>query len=171
MLDHDHDGLSCTFDDLVVKPGNIIDPGNTNNVPGIIITTGEGIQLETPWISAQIVETPDYATMRNVHQATITVAIMCLHFDPDMTAMMSDEVMALLVSAEPYLWEAWEWMLLYRPQGQSSPKLARKATDPEAFENYYESVASVQVQYEYSTVTRQESRRMQDYMILPARDE
>lgn len=168
MTDHAHDGLTCTFDDLTVKPGNIIDPGNTNNVPGIIITTGEGIQLETPWINAQIVETPDYATIGNVHQATVTITIMCLHFDADMVAMMSDEVMALLVSAEVPLWQAWGWMLLYRPLGQTSPRLARKATDPEAFENYYESSANVQIQYEYSTVTRQESRRMQDYMLVPA---
>lgn len=167
MID-DESGLACDLDNLTIRPGNIIDPGNTNNVPGIIVTTGEGVRLEQPWLTSQMIDEPDYATMKNIHQATVDIALMCLHFDADMAAKMSDEVLALVVSNEVPLFTAWEWLLLYSPAGQTSPKLARKATDPEAFENYYESIVQLKLTYEYSTITRVESRRMQDYTLSGA---
>lgn len=164
MIDGDS-GLDCDLDKFTIRPGNIIDPGNTNNVPGIIVTTGEGVRLEQPWITSQMIDEPDYATMKNIHQATVDIALMCLHFDADMVAKISDEVLALVVSNEVPLFTAWEWLLLYTPSAQTSPKLARKAENPEAFENYYESIVQLKLTYEYSTITRVESRRMQDYTL------
>lgn len=164
------DDLACEVDKFTVKPGAIIDPGNTNNVPGIIITTGDGINYETPWIHAQINRQPDFATDKNVHLAKVNMTMVCLHFDADIVAKISDEVMACLTAYEVLFQETWNWLQLWRPVQQTSPQLARKAQDPEAFENFFESRVVVELTYEYGNVLRRESRRMQDYMLLPVGD-
>lgn len=157
--------LACKIDKFHIAPGAVIDPGNTNMVPGIIITTGDGVSLDTPWISAQVERTPDYATTRNVHLASVPMTMICYEYDADLCAKISDAVLYALVTAEPMFFETWNWLVQYRPKQQTSPQLSRKATDQESFENFYESRVVVEVQYEYGTVTRRESRRMQDYTL------
>lgn len=162
----DDGALNCELDKFIITPGATVDPGNTNHVPGIIVTTGEGVQLSTEWLQNQILYDPDFATLQNTHRAEVTMGFLCLHFDPDMVARISDEVLALVVSSELLLRQAWEWLIEYQPKGQTSPKLARKATDQDAFENYYEATVNLQLVYQYSTITRIESRRMQDYDLV-----
>lgn len=160
--------LACRISDgdgLHIAPGSVIDPGNTNMVPGIIITTGDGISLDRPWLMAQVERNPDFATVHNVHLATVNMTFVCYDFDADICAKMSDAVMFAMVSIEPMLLETWPWLKQYRPKQQTSPQLSRKATDQNAFEDFYESRVIVELLYEYVTVTRRESRRLQDYGI------
>lgn len=159
------DDLACEIDKFTIQPGNIIDPGNTNHVPGIIITTGEGISYETPWMQAQMLRSPDFATARNVHSAKVNMTFSCLHFDADVVAKISDAILAFGVSSEILLFETWNWLKYWHPVQQTSPHLARKAQEPEAFENYYEAQVIFELSFEYGTITRRESRRMQDYVL------
>ncbi len=155
--------LECRLDGMHIVPGAVIDPGNTNNVPGIVITTGEGVNMDRPWLIAQVDKEPDFATQENVHWATVNMTFVCLDFDADICAKIADAVMFALVSIEPMLLETWRWLKQYKPKQQTSPQLARKATDQNAFEDFYESRVIVELQYVYATLTRRESRRMQDY--------
>lgn len=158
--------LACRVKDgdgFHISAGSVIDPGNTNMAPGIIITTGEGVSMDRPWLRAQIDNMPDFATHENVHMATCNMTFMCLDFDADVCAKIADAVMFALVSIEPMLLETWRWLKQYKPKQQTSPQLARKAQDPNVFEDFYESRVIVELQYVYVTTTRRESRRMQDY--------
>ena len=159
--------LECKLDKLHISPGTVIDPGNTNMVPGVLITTGDGINYEKPWINSQWVAEPDYASMRLTHMAKVNMTFVCSDYDPDVVAKISDEVMAALVGLEPLLYDTWNWLKDYKPVQQTSPQLAKKGAEQDSYDNYYESRVIFEVTYEYATETRIESRRMQDFMLQP----
>lgn len=162
MLGPWEDALECVANGkLKIEPGTAVDPGNTENVPSIIVSTGEGLQLSKPWIGApQGNLGGDYSTQINMHQCDVAVNFLVRHFNADIADQMADALMMLLIGSEQQIRNTWTWVVDYAPVNQTEAKRARQAQDPESFEEWYEARVAVKLTYIMSVAVRQESKRI-----------
>lgn len=166
------DALSCrTWSDdpakrnINIEAGARTDPGDTENVPGITISLSEGINFQRAGLSNQTPQNPDFSSEANVYLATSKVQFVCRDYDANIAGMMADALLMFLVSIEQHLRQTYRWLGIYHPLNQTEPRREKKATDPEAFEDWYESVLTMELTYTYSTFTAIESKRLKDYSI------
>lgn len=170
MLGPWKDALACLpANKLKIYAGSSVDPGDTENVPSIVVSTGEGIQLQRPWLRApQGNVGGDFSTDVNMHICDVTLSFKVRHYDSDIADMMADALMMLLIGAEQQVRRTWTWVSDYVPTAQTEAKRARQATDPEAFEDWYEATVALKLTYVMSVTVRQESKRMAEIVQKPS---
>lgn len=156
--------LACvTKNKLKIYSGSSTDPADTENVPSIVVSAGEGLQLSCPFLRApQGNVGKDYSTEINMHQCEVMLTFLIRHYDSDIADMMADALMMLLIGAEQQVRRTWTWVIAYLPTAQTEAKRARQATDPDAFEDWYEARVSIKLIYIMSVTVRQESKRLEE---------
>ena len=167
------DAVGClTYSDsekdsaLHIAPGGTHDPGNTENVPGILVSIGDGISYSKEWIDAKGTTSPDFASHTNVRTATVKLTFIHRHIDAEIAGIMCDLTTMFITAIEEKIRRTFNWVRGYDIDSQTEPKRARKATDPEAFEDFYESMSTLTIVYTYSVFVAEESKRLKDYSIM-----
>lgn len=155
------DALGCLRESKInIQAGSRLDPADTENVPGILISCGEGLQFEKPTLSAQVQGSPDFSRVDNVHQAKVTIQFTCRHYDGNIAGYMSDALVMFFCAIEPVLRDTYHWVDEYKPVQQTEPRRSRKVENPEAFEDFYESVFTLEIWYTHIAVLHLESLRL-----------
>lgn len=172
MLGPWKDALACLpSNKLKIYAGSSVDPGDTENVPSIVVSAGEGLQLSKPWLGApQGNLGGDFSTQINMHQVDVTLSFKVRHYDSDIADMMADALMMLLIGSEQQILRTWTWVRDYAPVGQTEAKRARQATDPEAFEDWYEATVSLKLIYDMKVTVRLESKRIAEVVMKSRRE-
>lgn len=143
-----------------IKPGGVDDPGDTESVPGILISCGkEGITYEPFAMGLYTSFTPDTAGRTISYKSAVNVSFVCRHKDADVSAMMSDYVLFVLASATPLFYNTFSWILNYIPTQQTEPTLTQKS-QTEGASQWYESTVIVRLDYEYAIASYEESKRI-----------
>ena len=166
-MDDFSDELSCltwspdsSESSIYIKPGGVNDTGDTESVPGIIITCGkEGISYEPVGMGLYSSFTPDTAGRTISYKSYVNISFVCRHKDADVSAMVSDYVLFVLVSATPLFYTTFSWLLNYVPVQQTEPTLTQKS-QTEGASQWYESTVIVRLDYEYAIASYIESKRL-----------
>lgn len=146
---------------ITIKPASVNDPGNTEVVPGIIISCGkEGISYSRVGISSVGAESPDTASHYRNRIAKVKMQFVCNAYDADVACYMSDYLMLFLSAMEPKLRETFGWLLDYDPSNQTEPTLTQKV---QGDTKWYESVVVVDIAYVFSVFVSRESKRLKDF--------
>ena len=158
------EALACvTKNKLKIYSGSSTDPADTENVPAIVVSSGDGLQLSCPFLRApQGNIGGDYSTEVNMHQCDVAITFLVRHYDSDIADMMADALMMLLIGSEQQIRQTWPWIIAYLPTAQTEARRARQATDPEAFEDWYEARVTIKLIYMMSVTVRQESKRLEE---------
>lgn len=155
------ENLKCLADGIKVQPGSVADPGDTENIPAVLISIAEGIQFQRPWMVSDPVVSPDYSTHKNFNIGTVKITFACRHYDASIAGMIADAITMYLTGMETLIRETYHtWLMDYKPVIVTEPKLAQKATDPNSFENWYESTVVFELQFSYIITARRESKRL-----------
>lgn len=155
------ENLECLANGIKVEPGSVADPGNTENVPGVIISIPEGIEFSREWMDADPAPSPDYSTHYNTNIGKVRVIFVCRHYDANIAGMMADAVTMYLTGMETLLKETYHtWLMDYKPVTVTEPKRARKAENQNAFENWYEATSVFELTFTYIILARRESKRL-----------
>lgn len=149
---------------LSISAASVQDPGNTEQVPGIIVSCDQGVQFERPWLSSEGASSPDFSSNERLWIAKVNLKFMCKHYDADVACMMSDFTTMFLAAIEPVLRETFNWILDYKPAAQTEPTLTQK-TQTEDATKWYESTVNFELNYRYSVFTARESKRIKDYSL------
>lgn len=149
---------------LNIAPSSTIDPGDTQNVPGILISLGQGVQYTHPAMQPYINEAPDTSEISLTSIASADITILCRDKDADVCCMMGDLCTLFLFAMTERLYNTWSWLRTYQIQGQTEPKItqAEGGTDDT---KWYESTITIKIEYEYSVFTARESKRMKDFSL------
>lgn len=158
--------LSCrTYSDdkdknqLSIEPASVINPGNTQNVPGILISVPEGMQFRRTSLNPIKTFSPDFASSNQITTGTAVVAFTCRDEDADIACLMADLMMLVVMSARDAAIKAWHhWLLDYEVLGQTEPKLVKNDDDPSNY--WYESVVTLKLSLAWGAVVSVESKRM-----------
>lgn len=152
---------------LKIGAASVLDPGDTEQVPGILISCGkEGVSYERPGISSKGAESPDTAAQYRNYIATAKVQFVCKAFDADVACMMADYLVLFLSAIEPRLRETFGWLLDYRPLNQTEPTLTQKSQS-DSTTKWYEAIVTMDIAYSYSVFVSRESKRLKDFTIEP----
>lgn len=155
---------------LQIQPGSVQDPGDTAQVPSIMVSCGqEGVQLKPYAMSPEVRVSPDTSSHQRVWSATVNITIVCRAWDADVACIMSDFVLMFLTAMEPKLRSTFGWLREYKPINQTEPVLA-SAVQTEDATKWYESKVTMELEYTYSVFVALESKRLKDYSVetLPA---
>ena len=150
---------------LSISAGSVQDPGDTQNVPGVLISMGEqGVQLQSVGHSALGSMSLDFARGNWTRLATVSVNFVCRHQNADIACLMSDYMLMCLTAIESKLRDERGWIRNYNPVSQTEPKLTSLGQEGNS-NKWYESVVTVQVEYEYRVQVAEESKLMKDFSV------
>lgn len=168
------DALSClTYSDeaknskLTIKPSTTNDPGDTEDIPGIVISLEEGVKYDQVGMSPIARESEDTANWQQSLLATTNINIISRNYDADVCCVMSDINALFLFSLYQRLFETWNWLRDYSLVTQTEPKMAQTAEEDPT--KWYESRVVVKLAFEYNTFTARESKRLKDFSVQPDR--
>lgn len=153
-------------DQIYISSGSSADPGDTEQVPGIIISCDkQGVALNRPWINSKGAESPDTSSHNRVYVGKVTMQFTCMHFDADVACIMADYVLLFITALEQVIKETFLWLLDYKPVNQTEPTLTQKV-QTEGASKWYESVVSLELDYEYAVFLARESKRLKDFELV-----
>lgn len=156
---------------ISIQPASVIDPGNTENVPGILVeASDEGMQLKKLAMSPEGKESKDYSATVEMWQGDVTIQFKCLNLDGDVACLMADALLMFLTAVRKRVLSVIPWMKEYEPLGETAPVLKRSEQDDTSSTRWYESVVSVKISFIYSVYVAIESKRLKDFS-LHARDD
>jgi hypothetical protein len=142
-----------------------MDPGDTEQVPGILISCGkEGVSFDRPGISSKGAESPDTSAHYRNYLASAKLQFVCKAFDADVACMMADYLVLFLAAIEPRLRETFGWLMDYKPLNQTEPSLTQKAQS-DTTTKWYEAVVTMDIAYSYSVYVARESKRLKDFTV------
>lgn len=167
------DALSCrTYTDnpetnkISIEPASVINPGNTQNVPGVLVAVPEGFQFERKSLSPVASHSPDFASSSQITMGTATVTFTCRDTDADMACLMADLLMLTVMAARDAAMDAWRtWLLDYEVMGQTEPKLVKQEDDTSIY--WYESVVTLKLSLAWGARVSVESKRMTGATLAP----
>lgn len=152
---------------LKVAPATVVDPGSTENVPGVLIQCGEeGMQFTKVSMEPEMNETPDFAAHEEVWQFDCSVQFRCMDRDADIAGMMAEAIMLFVVALRPKLYRTLQWLKDYVPVSVSEPRLTKNDLDDTSSDRYYESIAAVKITGTYRVYVAEESKRLKDFSII-----
>ena len=155
---------------ISIQPASVIDPGDTQNVPGILVAVPEGFQFQRRSMNPIASRSPDFASSQQITTGVATVSFTCRDKDADIACLMADLSLLVLMAARDAAFKAWgAWLLDYEVLGQSEPRLVRNEDDPKIY--WYESVVTLRLSLVYGAAVSVESKRMTGgsvYAILPS---
>lgn len=151
---------------ISISPTTVVDPGDTENIPGILVQAGDdGMQFEPAGLTSDVNESTDYASHEEVWKTTVQMQFVCRDKDADVAGIMSDAVMLFLVALRPKLFRTLSWLREFDPVSVTEPKIAKNELDDTSTDRWYESVASVKITAEYRVYVAEESRRLKDFSL------
>lgn len=157
-----------TKSQLQIQAASVMDPGDTEQVPGILISCGkEGVSYERPAISSKGTESPDTAAHYRNYTSNVKLQFVCKAFDADVACIMSDYLILFLAAIEQRLRETFGWLLDYKPLNQTEPAMTQK-TQSDTTTRWYESVVVLDLTYVYSVFVARESKRLKDFTVEPS---
>lgn len=166
------DALGClTYSDdekdsnISINPGSTVDPGNTENIPGILVKVDGGVNFAEVAFSPIASESEDTSNWQQSLHATANINILSRNYDADICCVMGDINMLFLFSLYQRLFETWNWLRGYTIKTQTEPKLTQ--VDEEDPTKWYESSVVIELKYEYNTFAARESKRLKDYTLNP----
>lgn len=175
IVDSDEYGeaLACrTYSDdpnqtqVSIEPASVINPGNTQNVPGILIAVPDGFQFQRRSIHPTAAAAPDFSATSQITTGTASLTFTCRDRDADISCLMADLVMVVLAAARDSAFQAWHtWLLDYEVVSQTEPKLVRNEDDPKTY--WYESVVTLKLSLSWGVRVAVESKRMTGYSVHP----
>jgi hypothetical protein len=150
---------------IQIQPGSVQDPGDTMQVPSIMVSCGqEGIQMKPYAMSSETHISPDTSSHQRVWSATANMTIVCRAWDADVACIMSDFVLMFLTAMEPKLRATFGWLREYKPVNQTEPALTN-AVQAEDATKWYESKVVIELEYVYSVFVALESKRLKDFSV------
>lgn len=149
--------------ELYISAGSEMDPGDTEQVPGLIISMGEeGVALEKIGVDTVGRHSSDMSSRTATYMANVTVKILCRHTDADVACMLSDYVMLYLTAMEDKFRNSVGWLKDYSMLAQTEPKLASSGQEGSSAK-WHESTVALRLKYEYSIFIAEESKRLKDF--------
>ena len=152
-----------TTNRLEIAPSSVINPGNTQNVPGILISFQNGVTYNPVAVSPEINESEDTGSTEFISLASTELTILCRDFDADICCAMGDLCAMFLFAMYERLMDTWSWLKIYRLVSQSEPKITSKSDTDTT--KWYESTVTFHLEYDYRVFVGRESKRMKDFSI------
>lgn len=151
--------------ELTISPASIVDPGDTEHVPGVTVSCSqEGVTYDRLGLSATVQESPDTALHFREYTAQTKLQFVCSAFDADTACIMADYLMLFLTAIEQKLKETFSWLLEYKPQVQTEPKLSQQSQAENSMK-WYEATVIFDLAYLYSVTVARESKRLKDFSV------
>lgn len=144
---------------IAIQPGTVLDPGDTENVPGILIQCKDGVQFETPGLRPDMVGSEDYSRHVFVNMAHTTITFLCRHKDADTVCAMCDLVTLFLSALYPRLMDE-SWPQLRHLQLVSQTEPAMQSAPGDTATKWYEASVAIKLSYEYNVFGARESHRL-----------
>lgn len=137
------------------------DPANTQNIPGIFISLGEGVDFNFDVLNNQYVSSRDFARETYVTLGTVNLIVKCSDKDADVSCAMADACLLFLTAIRKHLMSSWGWLKQYKIVKQTEPKLQQ--ISEESATKWYDSSLVIQIVYQYSIDIDIESKRLKDF--------
>lgn len=143
------------------------DPSDTNNVPAVVLSLGEGISYDIPVINDVVDSDPSHAVFSTHSIGTAIVTVNCKARSADEACMLSDLVAMFITAVKVRVASAWgRWLRDYRLVRQTEPVL--KQTGSESSVVWYESSVAFRLSFGYNVRTVQESKRLKGSSVYGA---
>lgn len=148
---------------LTISPETNFDPGDSELIPGIYISLGEGVSYQMPAMQPYLNESPDTSTTELATMASTSITIKCLDKDAHISCLMADMCAMFLFAMTERLFDTWSWLRNYQLQAQSEP--TKKTAEGNDDTHWYESTLVFKIEYEYRVFTARESKRLKDFSV------
>ena len=148
---------------LTISPETNFDPGDSELVPGIYISLGQGVSYQAPSMQPYVNESLDTASTELSTLASTTITVKCLDKDAHISCLMADMCTMFLFAMTERLHDTWSWLRIYQLQGQSEP--VKKSSEGNDDTHWYESSVVFKIEYEYRVFTARESKRLKDFSV------
>lgn len=151
--------------EIYIHAASVFDPGDTEQVPGIIVSMGErGVQMQKAGWDTTATRTSDFSGRTVFYIASVDVVVTCRHANADVSCMMGDYVALYLAVLEDKLRNSKGWLTDYELVGQTEPKLVSLNQESSA-STWFESTVTLRLKYNYSAFAAQESKRLKDFSL------
>lgn len=148
---------------LSINPGSVVDPGDAQNVPGILVSIPEGIKYNKAGMQPVSFISPDTSTTTQVALAETQIVFLIRDYDADICSYMGDLIAMFLFAIKYRLFETWSWLNEFDLEIQTEPKITTK--DETEATQWYESKVVFKLVYSYSVFVARESKRLKDYTL------
>lgn len=146
---------------LQINAAGAFDPYDTNNIPGITISLGDGVEFNTPAINPTYISSRDFARETTVSLGTANIQITCRDKNADISCAMADACLLFCTAIRKTLFNTWGWLKEYRIIKQTEPKLNKISEESNL--QWYDSSLVIQIVYQYSIDIEIESKRLKDF--------
>lgn len=141
------------------------DPADTNNVPGIFVSLGDGVSYQFDALSDIHTSSINYSKQTVDTLGTAQVTIKCSAEDADVSCAMCDTCMMFMMGTKPKVMKAWKgWLRDYRVIRQTEPALQSLSGGDSTYK-WYDSTLVIQLIYHYSVDTVHESKLLKGFTI------
>lgn len=137
-------------------------PSDTEHVPGITVSLGDGVNFGLNVINDTMVTSDDTARLTSMTQGTVNITIKCSDYDPDVSCAMADACMLFIMGTKPRVMEVWGWISDYRVVKQTEP-IRSQLSGEDTSTPWYDSTLVIQLTYDYAVDIELESKRLKDY--------
>lgn len=148
---------------ISIQPGSAQDPGDTQNIPGILIQSEQGLKFEMVGISPLSSMSEDTSRYTNSCLVHTNIKFLCRHKDADICCAMGDLITLFMFALHPRFFEIWGWLRKLDLVSQSEPAMQTHPSDSSV--KWYESSVVISLIYEYNVFGARESKRLKDYTI------
>ena len=153
---------------LSINPGSVVDPGNAQNVPGILVSIPEGIKYNKVAMQPDSFMSPDTSTSTLTSIAETQIVFLIRDYDSDICSYMADLIALFLFAMKYKLFETWGWLNEFDLEMQTEPKITTK--DETEATQWYESKVVFKLVFNYSVFVGRESKRLKDYTLYTKYD-
>lgn len=153
---------------LSINPGSVVDPGDAQNVPGILVSIPEGIKYNKVAMQPEIHISPDTSTTTQVALAEAQIVFLIRDYDADICSYMGDLIALFLFAMRTRLFNTWNWLSDFDLEMQTEPKITTK--DETEATQWYESKVVFKLVFNYSVFVGRESKRLKDYTLYTKYD-
>lgn len=148
---------------ISINPGSTVDPGDTENIPGILVSFDDGITFQQAGMQPYLNESKDTSTTELANLASTTLTVLCRDKDADVCCMMADLCALFLFALTERLFDTWHWLRIYNLAGQTEPKITKGSGEDDT--QWYESKLTIKIEYEYRAFIARESKRLKDFSL------
>lgn len=136
------------------------DPGNTENIPSVVVSLGDGLRLERLGIGDTAYTGDNFSVRIPAYKGTLDVIFTCRDYDADVSCYMSDLLLLFFTALQERMHETWGWLISYTPSLQTEPELKTKDGDTDT--KWYESTVRLSITLSYEVFTSREAPPLKD---------
>lgn len=149
---------------LNVEAKGAYDPADTESVPGVMVSLGEGVQFNRIGIHDTRVTSKDFSRVTDTSLATVIITVTCSHKNADVSCGLADMCTLFLTAAKKHIYKSWGWVKQIDIVKQTEPKL-EQPSQQDSTAKWYDSTVAIQLIYEYSINIETESKRLKEFTI------